>query len=240
MNCDVVRNTLPLLVRQELKDSTRAASLRHVDECQDCAYTLNEEQTFVFTSRIVVDSLNDQARMRRIELALLRALRDRDKPVRVRVKTSFFSLKTALALASLLLLVSVSAIWMRRDSRPEELSAKTTVPNASSETVRKEEPLSSTVSTSVSKSTVSKSIRRPRATRPRTVTASEETTEFFSLAEGEDLNSIEVAQVARIELPASAILELGLQVSPEVPNGSITADVLLGPDGQARAIRFVR
>ena len=65
-------------------------------------------------------------------------------------------------------------------------------------------------------------------------------TQFFPLREGEDLTTLDSLQVVRVELPGSALGEVGLPVDPETANEPIKADVVLGQDGLARAIRFVR
>lgn len=65
-------------------------------------------------------------------------------------------------------------------------------------------------------------------------------TRFFPLREGEDLTAIENARLVRVELPGTALREVGLPVTAEAANVPVIADVLLGQDGLARAIRFVR
>ena len=64
-------------------------------------------------------------------------------------------------------------------------------------------------------------------------------TRFFQLREGEDLTALESLQVVRVELTSSALGELGLLVDTETANEPVKADVLVGQDGLARAIRFV-
>ena len=44
----------------------------------------------------------------------------------------------------------------------------------------------------------------------------------------------------RVELPRSALSSFGIPVNAEQSGGRVKADVLLGDDGTARAIRFVR
>jgi hypothetical protein len=44
----------------------------------------------------------------------------------------------------------------------------------------------------------------------------------------------------RVELPRSTLAGFGLPVNMERVNERVKADVLVGPDGQARAIRFVQ
>jgi anti-sigma factor RsiW len=53
------------------------------------------------------------------------------------------------------------------------------------------------------------------------------------LAENEDVNMV------RVEVPRSAMIALGLEVSPERAGELVAADVMLGPDGLARAVRFL-
>ncbi len=65
-------------------------------------------------------------------------------------------------------------------------------------------------------------------------------TQFFALREGEDLAAVENMQVVRVELPRTALGEVGLPVPLETAGTTIKADVALGDDGLARAIRFIR
>ena len=46
--------------------------------------------------------------------------------------------------------------------------------------------------------------------------------------------------LVRVELPRSALVSFGLPVNFERAGGRVKADVLLGDDGIAHAIRFVR
>jgi hypothetical protein len=68
----------------------------------------------------------------------------------------------------------------------------------------------------------------------------EAVTEFYQLREGDDLTALGTLQLIRVELPSSALSDVGLPVSLEAVNARVKADVVLGEDGLARAIRFVR
>jgi len=83
-----------------------------------------------------------------------------------------------------------------------------------------------------------KSVRR-RASADSSDEA-EVVTRFYPLREGEDLTELESLQLVRVELPGSALSEVGLPVDPETASAPVIADVVLGQDGLARAIRFVR
>lgn len=78
--------------------------------------------------------------------------------------------------------------------------------------------------------------RAPRATPVR---SPEYVTEFVPLRFGKPLESGEPVVVVRMQLPASQLRRLGLPVAPDATSGMVKADVLLGGDGLAKAIRFV-
>lgn len=74
-----------------------------------------------------------------------------------------------------------------------------------------------------------------------TANASEEiVTDFLPLTYGGSLTQMDDGQVVRVELPRSALQSFGLPVNAERAGERVKADVLLGHDGVARAIRFVR
>ncbi|MCA1593503.1 MAG: hypothetical protein LC754_12805 [Acidobacteria bacterium] len=66
------------------------------------------------------------------------------------------------------------------------------------------------------------------------------TTDFIPLGHGSRLVEGDGGQVVRVELPRSALERFGLPMNVESAGSRIKADVLMGEDGIARAIRFVR
>ena len=66
--------------------------------------------------------------------------------------------------------------------------------------------------------------------------AAEDATEFFPLMYSNV--PLTNAQIVRLELPQSALTSFGLD--PDDPDGTVLADVVVGQDGLARAVRFVR
>ncbi len=87
-------------------------------------------------------------------------------------------------------------------------------------------------------------LRASRRKAPRKATSApviaqrEVMTEFIPIVY--DPEPIERGQIVRIRLPSSALATLGLPVNEEHSNETILADVLLGEDGLARAVRFVK
>ena len=63
--------------------------------------------------------------------------------------------------------------------------------------------------------------------------------EFVSIPSAIGLPDLESGTVLRMELPLTVLPEYGLQIAPDAMRTSIEADVLVGQDGQPRAIRLV-
>jgi hypothetical protein len=65
-------------------------------------------------------------------------------------------------------------------------------------------------------------------------------TDFLPLTYGSDLTQLDNGQVVRVELPRSVLQSFGIPINAERAGERVKADVLLGHDGVARAIRFIR
>ena len=70
--------------------------------------------------------------------------------------------------------------------------------------------------------------------------AGEIATSFIPLSGGRSLAAADSMQLVRVELPRSALVSFGLPMNVERTDERVKADVLIGNDGVARAIRFVR
>jgi hypothetical protein len=68
----------------------------------------------------------------------------------------------------------------------------------------------------------------------------EVTTDYYPLVAGADLASMDGGQVVRMRVPRASLSTLGFQMDSDRPDDDVTADVVLGNDGIARAIRFVQ
>jgi hypothetical protein len=69
---------------------------------------------------------------------------------------------------------------------------------------------------------------------------SEETTEFVLLGSEDERQPVESGQLIRVRMPRATLARFGLPVNLEQADVPVKADVLVGEDGLARAIRFVR
>jgi hypothetical protein len=62
---------------------------------------------------------------------------------------------------------------------------------------------------------------------------------FIRLPNAARIEPNEDVDVVRVEVPGSAMIAMGIPVSDERASETVLADVALGPDGMARAVRFV-
>lgn len=72
-----------------------------------------------------------------------------------------------------------------------------------------------------------------------TLTTEESEDGFIPLPNVPQSDPNDEVNVVRMELPGSAMLAMGLEVSPEEVSGTVEAEVMLGSDGLARAVRFM-
>jgi len=79
-------------------------------------------------------------------------------------------------------------------------------------------------------------IRKPQAP-PQT--SPEVGTDFIPIPYAPDFRAEDPAAIVRVKLPRYSLQTVGLPFNPERANERIDADVLMGQDGIARAIRFV-
>ncbi len=62
---------------------------------------------------------------------------------------------------------------------------------------------------------------------------------FIALPNAAQITPDEEVNMVRLELPRSSMIALGYPVSADQTSERVEADVVLGPDGMARAVRFV-
>lgn len=245
MNCRDFEMDVRALVRTELIDGARRdLLLGHAAACLQCTDRLAAEQALVNGVRAVVAELRDQKAPAHVRSALLTAFREHTStmagsrviPMPLKVARHW---RLEAAAAAILILVSIAAVLWIYSRSPIEKQVALTAPFLP---VIPERPSGLAVENDVeiADQATANHHRSHHRTARRNSTTNEEVTEFFPLMDGIDLDSLEAVQAVRVELPTSALNDLGFQTDREAPTRSIKADVLLGHDGLARAIRFVR
>ena len=72
------------------------------------------------------------------------------------------------------------------------------------------------------------------------VASSQDTSEFTALSGADTATPLEHATIVRVQLPLSSFRDIGLAINEQNAAERVQADVLLGQDGLARAVRFVQ
>lgn len=85
-----------------------------------------------------------------------------------------------------------------------------------------------------------RSVRRPANNEVANHVTREIATDFMPLGYLNAATLQDGGQIVRVELPRSALVNFGLPVNMDRYNEKVKADVLLGVDGMAHAIRFVQ
>jgi hypothetical protein len=84
-------------------------------------------------------------------------------------------------------------------------------------------------------------VRRPAATAPpaNLVARNEVVTDYIPLTYLSDSTAIDSGMVVRVQVPRATLISMGLPMNVENSQELVKADVVVGDDGVARAIRFV-
>jgi hypothetical protein len=64
-------------------------------------------------------------------------------------------------------------------------------------------------------------------------------TGFVAIPGAAGLPAFESGEIVRVEVPLASLPTYGIEILPDVQTDVIEADLLVGQDGQARAIRLV-
>jgi hypothetical protein len=239
MNCQDFEKLALALARNSLLDATaREQGLIHMEGCERCAARLAEERALLARMRAVVEEMAGEGPPARVETALLAAFRAQSAIVSAPSRARYWSnWKFAAVAAGILILISMLAIFWRSANSYEPQREERAVAPESSPKLAEPQRAGDRIAVEQPKNKPKRERRKASVNRSD---EAEVVTEFFQLREGEDLTALDSLQVVRIELPASALDEVGLPVDPEMADEPVKADVLLGQDGVARAIRFVR
>jgi hypothetical protein len=248
MNCQDFEKLALDLARNSLLDAAaRDQGLIHTEVCIRCAARLAEERALLARVRAVAAELAGEEPPARVDAALLAAFRAQTAATASSTVIPAFggfrrwaSWKSAAVAAGILILISALAIFWKSTSsrmpRREEGAVSPAPVNTPGHRVAPPDGRDQRAAEQP-KNLPKRVRRRASVDSPDEV---EVVTRFFPLREGEDLTTLDSLQVVRVELPGSALGEVGLPVAPEMVNEPVKADVVLGQDGLARAIRFVR
>lgn len=146
-----------------------------------------------------------------------------------------------LAIAAVLLIViGVIAIRLRTDQPRPQITADVTAPQQLQEAPKNLEIPKKEEVAHKPPPQRRRVARRPANTEVANHVTREIATDFMPLGYLNAATLQDGGQIVRVELPRSTLVNFGLPVNMERYNEKVKADVLLGVDGMARAIRFVQ
>lgn len=253
MNCYEFEAGVLALVRHQLRDALAyEQGITHAAKCVQCAGRLASERMLLAGIAEVISEVAVETAPARVQTAVLAAFHKQvlaagqTGVTPMPVRFSYWSQWRLAAVAAVIVIVAavLATFWSQANSGDQRNGNLATLPATSGgrapvPAVRPEQPRGEPNNRPYLAGDVAGRRMHPPATRGKRRVA-EVVTEFYPMVEGEDLESLDAEQIVRVELPASALTDAGLAPGPEGSSGSVKADVVLGHDGMARAIRFVR
>lgn len=204
--------------RQWLSDTALREAKLHLAECPACREWAASESVLTAALAELSHQRNTTSAPPQIESAVMAAFAQRKQSRRHAI---WRKAAWAVPIAAALLLFA-----LLRPKEPAPHMAREITP-APAPTMTPENPAPVTAAA------------QPRRSTPPVVRNTEYVTDFVPLRFGKPLESGEPVMVVRMELQGSQLRKLGLPVAPDASSGTVKADVLLGGDGLAKAIRFV-
>jgi hypothetical protein len=251
MNCQAFESLIDELASGRPALGTDGVdALIHAESCPRCSARLANERAlsaiFQFAAAETVDAPGH------VETALLEAFRGRHRgpapetaarPSFRIVPAAWWGIAAALAVA----LIGISTFEILR-SHKRTVVPVTSLPTGvfSPRDVRPaESPAAGTMQASLAAPVVPVAdSQRASDSAPRPAAAAnnkavEIATDFYALTSDSGLATMESGQLVRVLVPRSAMAACGLPVNQEIADTPVTAQVLVGQDGVARAIRFL-
>lgn len=262
MNCQRFEQLVSELARGRMMEAdVRSEALAHSEDCEHCLARLRDEEKLTRGLQMLAAEMETFAAPEAVELKLREAFRTRGVAAPLAVN-SWRSRYWLVAVAAMLLVaLTVAAMWWRSDAPQQTVAEKTPSKPAGAPIVPADPggpvgPVQPTPSPSqegeyraeneAPKRPTPKALKRNTGSRkPEAQFANHATneiaTDFMPL--GGDMNTAVLqdgGQIIRVRLRRSELLRFGFPVNMERYNENVKADVLVGVDGLARAIRFVQ
>jgi hypothetical protein len=254
MNCQRFEELVNDIAREQILDvSVRSEALAHSSECEHCALRLEDEFALTLRLRNFAGDFESVSAPARVETQLLAAFGERS-PVSWQPQSISRPVYWIAAIAAMLLIVFALSIFRARQSAPavgttnvpvaQAGSPTTPVASPPAPTARRNDqaqlsvPRKRTLATRQNRRGATPITKQPKSLEPKGT--NEIATDFLPITYGWVANLADGGHMVRVELPRSAMASFGLPVNMDRANERVKADVLVGVDGLAHAIRFVR
>jgi len=244
MNCRTFSELVSDLARQQIMDAaSRAQALAHAEVCASCLARLNAQQDLTSNLSDLVSATKDQSASPAVWESLSAAFDARSVTHITTNRRRKVYAAGAIAATLILALAVIQLVMHHQPAKVEASIAAAFAPAQRAPATSEDQ--GETIGERTSKNTqISPAPARIRHSRRQTLSTpinqpKEIATDFISLTYGAPEVGSD-AQLVRVELPRSAMANFGLPVNMDRADQRVKADVLLGADGLARAIRFVQ
>ncbi len=242
MNCREFDEVVNCLARDQMMEaSVKAKAQTHVASCESCRAGLEDERKLtaslralaVETASIGASAACEEYLMNVFEAEVVCSARRSSRPR--------WAYAVGAVAAMFLLMIGIS-VWRSRSVKTLQLTsasafgvAITSTGDSYPASLSAQLPF---VSHSMRTGGRSRNLRQP-LTRSAPKASEEIATDFIPVTYGN--SGLEAgSQIVRIELPRSTLANFGLPMNMDRADHPVKADVLVGLDGVARAIRFVQ
>lgn len=237
MNCAEFESVVVDIARGELIDAARRREgLAHAMGCDRCGGRLANEQAL--SGLLAVAAAEDLERNAppAVERALASGFRAREVTVRPGKRTWWLGVAAGAAAAALLLMTF--SVMPRKPREPQMVKVPAFLPAPATEPTKIIAPVYRETRKPPAR-TLRAAHRKPAMPKPQSAGESREVvTEFIPVVY--DPEPVEHGRMVRVRLPRSALAAFGLPMNEQRAEETIQADVVLGEDGLARAVRFVK
>ena len=257
MNCQKFEGLASELARGQMMDvELRSEAEAHGANCPSCSAQLRDQEMLSHGLRLLGTQMNELQAPIQLEVGLLSAFREAQVVKQLPVSRTYRRYWFAAVAALLLIVFSVIAFRMRNEPVPtqHQAVAPPSVPQDSPIVAQEKTPQKREVVVGAPKPVlkhrpvVSNGSMQARAgsksKKDNSVVSNHATNEVATEFMPVGYLSVDAlqdgGQIVRVELPRSALVKFGLPVNMDRYNERVKADVLVGLDGMAHAIRFVQ
>jgi hypothetical protein len=253
MNCEKFEDVVADLARGEMMETyVRSTALSHLDNCARCSQRLHDEQALMRGLYALSVQMSSISASNEVETRLRESIRQLSfAPVVSLVRKPRRAYWLAVAAVLLLFVGAIVAInWQRQPRGNREAGVQPPAGVREPQKVDQPKENATIVVNNDERKVGKRNVRRPHSTggsrptrnEPEVVSnhAEEIATDFIPLGSINSGNLQDGGYIVRVELPRSALVKFGLPVNMDRLNENVKADVWLGVDGLAHAIRFVQ
>jgi hypothetical protein len=234
MTCNECRDVMLEVVRHLAPPSITQAVLAHTAGCPACGARFAQQSTLTAGLRAVAADADGRSASADVEARLMAAFAAQHGAGPTSRASTSGGRRWLLRAATVVLCAGAAAWWLQvppRVADPSPQAAHATQPSA---------PLTTTSPglAAANQPQGPRPVRAARARRKPARQAGVQAVGFVPLPSAAGLPDFESGEIVRLGIPVTALPNYGLEI-PSGTQSAVQADLLIGQDGQARAIRLV-